>query len=395
MAGSRRYRKPLVSFEFGTRIYAPTTAEPRYRVVSPGVDGVRVSQKFTTEDAARSRARELEKLQSSSSMTPGRLPAPSNVGGLIDRYVASLGSRSTRYAERQEYLLRMWVRPVLGDLALTTWSPADSETVLDRARKRLAPSTVQNLGSAMRALVTFSHKNRWLARDTDPMWLVRYSPSAEVQGQAVGFVPRSSLPTDEECNRIFKALDAAGHPDWALAMRLKHRSGLRWGELIALRPVDLDFDPQRVIRVHRAVEQSRQGLAIKGTKNRQRRVTTFPASLVEPLEGWSSRVELERGPEGLLFPGKDGDFANRRWFQRVWARAAREAGWPMKRPTAAVWHPHDLRHVAACWMLFDVGLDPAVVATLLGHANAAFTLSRYVGVRGDLGATVTAATEDW
>ncbi len=58
MAGSRRYRKPLVSFEFGTRIYAPTAAEPRYRVVSPGVDGVRVSQKFTTEDAARSRARD-------------------------------------------------------------------------------------------------------------------------------------------------------------------------------------------------------------------------------------------------------------------------------------------------------------------------------------------------
>jgi len=395
MAGSRRYRKPLVSFEFGTRIYAPTGAEPRYRVVAPGVDGVRVSQKFTTEDAARRRARELEKLQSSSSITPGRLPAPSTVGGLIDRYVASLGSRSTRYAERQEYLLRMWVRPVLGDLALIAWSPADSEAVLDRARKQLAPSTVQNVGSSMRALVTFAHKNRWLARDADPMWLVRYSPSAEVQGQVVGFVPRSSLPTDEECNRMFKALDDAGHPAWALAMRLKHRSGLRWGELIALRPVDLDFDPQRVIRVHRAVEQSRQGLAIKGTKNRQRRVTTFPASLVEPLEAWARRAEIERGAEGLLFPGNDGDFAKRRWFQRVWARAAREAGWPMKRPTAAVWHPHDLRHVAACWLLFDVGLDPAVVATLLGHANAAFTLSRYVGVRGDLSATVTAATEDW
>ena len=395
MAGSRRYRKPLVSFEFGTRIYAPTSAEPRYRVVTPGVDGVRVSQKFTTEEDARRRARELDKLQSSAAITPGRLPTPSTVGGLIDRYFASLGSRSIRYAERQEYLLRMWVRPVLGDLALTTWSPTDSETVLDRARKRLAPSTVQNVGSSMRALVTFAHKNRWLARDADPMWLVRYSPSAEVQGQVVGFVPRSSLPTDEECNRMFKTLDDAGHPDWALAMRLKHRSGLRWGELIALRPVDIDFDPQRVIRVHRAVEQSRQGLAIKGTKNRQRRVTTFPASLVEPLEAWAHQAEVARGPEGLLFPGRAGEFANRRWFQRVWARAAREAGWPMKRKTAAVWHPHDLRHVAACWMLFDVGLDPAVAASLLGHANAAFTLSRYVGVRGDLGATVTAATEDW
>ncbi len=40
-------------------------------------------------------------------------------------------------------------------------------------------------------------------------------------------------------------------------------------------------------------------------------------------------------------------------------------------------------------------LDPAVVATLLGHANAAFTLSRYVGIRGDLNAVVTSATDDW
>ena len=143
------------------------------------------------------------------------------------------------------------------------------------------------------------------------MWLVRYSPTAEVQGQAIGFIPRSSLPTDEECNRLFEALDAAEQPAWSLAMRLKHRSGLRWGELIALRPVDLDFEPQRVVRVHRAVEQSRQGLTIKGTKNRQRRVSTFPASLVGPLQEWSGQVERARGREGLLFPGTDGGFAKR------------------------------------------------------------------------------------
>jgi integrase len=33
----------------------------------------------------------------------------------------------------------------------------------------------------------------------------------------------------------------------------------------------------------------------------------------------------------------------------------------------AKWTPQDLRPFAACWMLFDLGLDPAVVATMLGH----------------------------
>jgi hypothetical protein len=35
------------------------------------------------------------------------------------------------------------------------------------------------------------------------------------------------------------------------------------------------------------------------------------------------------------------------------------------------------------------------VSALLGHANAAFTLSRYVGVRGDLISRVTTATDAW
>lgn len=388
-------RKPLASFEFGTRVYAPSEGEARYRVVTTDAQGRRVMYKFTTEEAARQRARELEAMLASSVILPGRAHAPATVGRLIDRYLVSLSSRSTRYVERQEYLLRMWVRPVLDDRELSAWTPSDSEAVLDRARRSLAPATVQNVGSAMRSLVTFAFKNRWLPREADPMWMVRYSATAEVQGQAVGFIARSSLPTDEECRCLFKMLDDADHQQWSLAMQLKHRSGLRWGELIALRPIDVDFTPDRVVRVHRAVEQSRKGLTIKGTKNRQRRVSMFPASLADPLQSWTKRIERTHGPEGLLFPAADGGFANRRTFQRIWARAARKAGWPMNRKTSAVWHPHDLRHVAACWMLFDVGLDPAVASTLLGHAKAAFTLSRYVGVRGDLSATVTAATDDW
>lgn len=38
MAGYRR-RKPLVSYEYGTRIYAPSEGEARYRVVATDADG--------------------------------------------------------------------------------------------------------------------------------------------------------------------------------------------------------------------------------------------------------------------------------------------------------------------------------------------------------------------
>ena len=98
------------------------------------------------------------------------------------------------------------------------------------------------------------------------MWRVSYSVKGEFQGQAAGYVPRDCLPNDDQCAALFGALITLAEPTWALAMRLKHRSGLRWGELIALRPVDIGFAPHRVVHVHRAVEQSSKGRTMKTTK---------------------------------------------------------------------------------------------------------------------------------
>ena len=67
------------------------------------------------------------------------------------------------------------------------------------------------------------------------MWMVSYSQKATMQGATAPVIPRSRLPTDEQCEDLFAAFVASGHPVWGLAMRLKSRSGLRWSELTALR----------------------------------------------------------------------------------------------------------------------------------------------------------------
>lgn len=123
-------------------------------------------------------------------------------------------------------------------------------------------------------------------------------------------------------------------------------------------------------------------------------------------------VTRERGSHALMFPNGSGQIMRRSNFQPTWIRAADAAGWPMTRPLrrsagygkknkgwrwtgAANWTPQDLRHFAACWMLFDLGLDPAVVALLLGHHDPSFTVKRYVGVRGDPQAAAAALTDAW
>ncbi|MGY6499313.1 MAG: hypothetical protein ACXIVQ_00230 [Acidimicrobiales bacterium] len=126
MAGTRRYRKPLVTFEYGTRIYAPPAGEARFRVVSSDAEGRRIQRRVASEAEARQRARDLE-------------------------------------------------------------------TKLARA-------------GALRGRV-------------GALW-VRYSPSADTQGQALGDLSRASLPNDDLCNELFKALDDASHHNGELAMGL-------------------------------------------------------------------------------------------------------------------------------------------------------------------------------
>lgn len=393
----RKYRrKPFAVFEHGTRIYAPTPTEDCYRVsASEDGTGKRLSFKFAREDDARAKARELEAFRASRTPIYGGKSGDRTVGVLAGLYIEHLKTRSTRYRERQDYLLRCWILPEIAEVTVSEWTPAMSEVVLGKARKKLAAQTVQGVGSCMRSLVTFAHKSRWLPRQVDPMWSVSYSAKAEYQGQAPLFVPRESLPNDVQCAALFDALVGLGEPTWALAMRLKHRSGVRWGELIALRPRDIEFSPGRVVHVVRAVEQSSEGKAFKTTKNYQKRKTVFPASLADELSRHITNVREQRGDDALLFPQGDDEIADRGTFPRLWVRAAKAAGWKVSSTKKAQWHPHDLRHVAACWMLFDVKIDPAVVSRMLGHANPAFTLSRYVGVRTGADAATNALTESW
>lgn len=408
-------KKPVAQLEHGTRVYAPSPGEPRYRVVATDVTGQRVFFKCSTEEQARAKARELEQFiaQAAPLRDDG---GPRTVERLAASYIADhLSELSLRYREKQEYLLRRWILPRIGARPVTGWTPADSARVIAAARREgMSDALVQDIGAAMRALVTHARRLRWLtAQSEDPMWMVRYAKRASVQGAAAVYVPRSSLPTDDECAALFQAFEKLGQHRWGVAMRLAHRSGLRWGELIALQPSDVEFEPARVVHVRRAVEQGASGPArLKPPKNGKVRTTIFPKSLAADLHEIVDEANERGGADALLFPSPSGRIMRRTNFQQLWVRAADAAGWPMTTPLrrsggyreknkgwrwtgAAKWSPHDLRHVAACWMLFDLGLDPAVVAEKLGHADPAFTIRRYIGIRGNPDAAAMPLTDAW
>jgi hypothetical protein len=102
-----RYRKkPLAQLEHGTRIYAPSASEARYRVVgNDPVSGERIFVKCRTEELARGKARELE--QFIAQAAPVRDPqdaGPRSVERLAGRYIEDhLSGLSLPFREKQTY----------------------------------------------------------------------------------------------------------------------------------------------------------------------------------------------------------------------------------------------------------------------------------------------------
>jgi hypothetical protein len=104
MPASRYRKKPLVQYEHGTRVYAPSPGELRYRVVATDpVSGERIFAKCRSEDGARAKARELEGFIAQAA--PIRDPAdagPRTVARLAARYIDDhLYGLSVRFREMQ------------------------------------------------------------------------------------------------------------------------------------------------------------------------------------------------------------------------------------------------------------------------------------------------------
>ena len=133
---------------------------------------------------------------------------------------------------------------------------------------------------------------------------------------------------------------AARVPSRYVAMvMLTTYASLRWGEVTALRRVDIDLDSCTVTVTRAHVQLSQGGIVTGPLKSRAgRRVVAFPPALVPLLRRHLSEYVGEE-PDALVFTGAKGAALQRGNFRRAvkWTKIATELG-------LAGLHFHDLRH---------------------------------------------------
>jgi integrase len=177
-----------------------------------------------------------------------------------------------------------------------------------------------------------------------------------------------------EAPEAARFLDAAREHRLYALFYLGMATGLRRGELLGLRWVDIEGD---LLNVKQAYVKARGKLILSTPKTPKGfRVVALSPDVLEVLFLHRRRQEAERSMLGEIWAHPELVFAS-------------EVGTPLnpdnlsplrKRLMTAAQvsqaRLHDLRHLHAS-VAIDSGMDPKVLADRLGHSRASFTLDRY------------------
>ena len=141
-------------------------------------------------------------------------------------------------------------------------------------------------------------------------------------------------------------------------------ASLRWGEITALTPTDLDLE-RRTVRIRRQFLTMPRGLQLGPRKSRAGiRMVSFPAAILSELQHHLDTYSLN-GPDGWVFVNEHGQPWHRGNFNRAvrWREAREQIGLPNL-------HLHDLRHTGNT-LAAQSGASLRDLMTRMGHDSPA------------------------
>lgn len=273
-----------------------------------------------------------------------------------EQWVATQTQLKESTAYRYRSLLRAHIIPQWGTRRLIDISHAEVATWVAQMAQVRAPSTVRQAHRVFSLLMALAVRDQ----------RIPHNPAEGVRG-----LPKPRRPEARFISRaqVEELADAAGTDSDVI--RLLALTGLRFGEMAALRVRDVDFLRRR-LTVEQAVTEVGGKLVFGSPKSHQQRRVGIPRSLVEQLSARCAR----KGPDDLVFTSPKGGAIRLRNFRRTIFNPATQA------VGLSDFTPHDLRDTAAS-IAISAGANVKQVQNMLGHASAAMTLDVYAGLFED------------
>lgn len=264
-------------------------------------------------------------------------------------------------------LIQSYIIPALGEIKLEKLTPQHVKSLYNqKQRDGLAPKTIHSIHGVL-------HK----ALDNAVLWnLVSRNVCKVVKPPRLVKTEKPSL-TMEEAHKLLKSI--RGHRLEVL-LTLALTTGMRRGEILALRWSDIDFK-KKLVRVRRTVDYiPRHGYVENEPKTAAgRRSITLADFVLDRLKQHRTRqleAKSKAGPDwedrNLVFTDLTGGYFNSRYLEKLFPQILAEAGLPPMRF-------HDLRHSAAT-LLLEMGVSMKGVQEILGHSSYIITADTYTHV---------------
>ncbi len=301
-------------------------------------------------------------------------------GTFVDPVLARLtvGEWTTRWLEGQTHIkpstferyagiIRKHIDPAWATVTLSNVSHGDVQAWVARLTATQSPSSVRKIHRVLSLILDMAVKDGRLARNVAEKVNLprpikherRYLTHSQVEylAHACGYPadPSKHSSYDTRTNEMYR-----------LVVLFLAYTGVRFGEMAALKVKRLDLTRRRAAIVESVTPVQGKGLVWGTPKSHQRREVSIPSFLVDDL---ADRVN-GREPDDLVFGGIRNDQPLRvSTFRSAFCAAAASIGVPDL-------HPHELRHTAASLAIAS-GADVKVVQKMLGHASATMTLDTY------------------
>ena len=314
-------------------------------------------------------------------------PSRATLAEFLDRWEAWAATQvSSKTLERYKELLAHHVRPHLSAARLQRLKAVnfvDLYGTLQRAKEEggagLAPRTVGHVHRLTHRV--FESAVKWGLLTVNP---VTAAEPPRVERTEIEILAPGQVKT---------LLDGLrGRPLYLVAV-LGLATGMRRGELVALRWSDADLDSGK-IRIERSLEQTNAGLQFKPPKTRAgRRTISIPPSVVAELRAHWKRQQEERlaiglgkaPSDGLVLARADGSAWPPDSLSSAWAWALRK----YKLPKVTL---HALRHTHISQLIAS-RLDVVTVSRRIGHSKPTVTLEVYAHLFGDTDLGASAVVE--
>jgi integrase len=287
----------------------------------------------------------------------------------LETYVRPIKKAATYNQYRTLY--EQHIKPQIGFRKLSGIKSYDIQTVIAEMNKKgLASKTMKHVKSIMNIAFDKACDNK----------LIPENPVNKIEIPVKQAKPRKVLTIDELA-KLFKAME---NSRWIWSIKFLLVTGLRRGELLALKWTDIDFKNRRLI-----VDESNSTTGLGDTKSAKEHYVPLSVKAIEYLNEQKAQLEKEFNPilhneklkkAALVFPGEHGKMIRPDSYYTMLSRFAKKAGIKAS--------PHMLRHSFVYYTRGTIPLKD--LQYILGHDESTTTTDIY----GDILSESTIETAD-